>query len=203
MTDSTANVPLSRLYYDIDKHNLIIHIGGDWENAANMADVQQELNPDKVIGRLVFDFICSDSTRMYYDAVFKLCRLKQSQATLDYRCDSPTHKRFMQLTLFPLKDFGIRLQHDLVREEPFDHTLDVKENLDYTPSQQVIITPNKRCSICNRLQLAGETVWVYPEELVEKQPLSLKVIHTICSECKNINWKKDRRQNSVFNFKTK
>ncbi|MFW6343049.1 MAG: hypothetical protein ACOC00_08505 [Halothiobacillaceae bacterium] len=168
----------------IDDQGVITDIGGGWAQAAEQGGAADALAVDRVIGRPLARFVGSDATRMYYNAVFKLARLRRQSLTREYRCDSPTHKRFMEVTVTPLSDGGIEMLHQLLHEEPFEHA--------FTPMP--VTRPDARlgtavrCSICNRIRLAGTQEWVEPERLVEQQARTLSVVHSVCPDCKQHDW---------------
>ena len=97
-----------KVVYEIDSTNKIISLGEGWNEAAKEGGAQKELGEEEVVGSYLQSHVASDPTKMYYDAVFKLCRIKNEPLEREYRCDSPTHKRFMKMTLYPLENNIIR-----------------------------------------------------------------------------------------------
>lgn len=171
----------------IDQHNMIQSVGGEWNHAAQEGGALDILSTEKVIGKNIEIYLGSDTTQMYYDALYKLCRLKKETITRDYRCDSPTHERYMKITLIPLENSAIEMQHVTIKEIPFKHAVHIEDMKDSSIKN---IAYTKRCSICNRLKYPNSEVWSFPEELNDKKPLHIKVIHTVCPDCKNKNWLK-------------
>jgi hypothetical protein len=169
----------------IDKNNIVTEIGGEWDEAAKAGHAQEALSKDKVIGKEIEHYLGSDTTQMYYDAIFKLCRLKNETIVRDYRCDSPTHERYMRMTIIPLKNNAIEMQHELIKEIPFKNDVNIE---DMKNSKHMSYKYAKRCSICNRLLYPDSDVWHFPEELNQEKALNVKVIHTVCPKCKNKNW---------------
>lgn len=169
----------------IDKKNKIIAIGGEWDSAAKQGNAVESLAEDKVLGKSIESFLGGDVTQMYYDAVFKLCRLKNETIVREYRCDSPTHRRYMKMVLTPLEDGSIQMTHETLKEIPFENEVTI---VDKTLEKNFMSVHTKRCSICNRLLYPNSNKWVSPEELSEEKPLYVKVIHSVCEDCKNINW---------------
>ncbi|MGC9457447.1 MAG: hypothetical protein ACP5DC_07955 [Halothiobacillaceae bacterium] len=168
----------------IDDQGIITDIGGGWDKAAKEGGAAEKLAVDSVIGKPLAGFIGSDATRMYYNAVFKLARLRGQTLTREYRCDSPTHKRFMEVTVTPRPDGHIEMLHQLLHEEPFAHQLLPVPVARSDPRQGTAL----RCSICNRVRLPGQREWVEPATLVESEDKTLSVIHTVCTDCKHADW---------------
>jgi hypothetical protein len=170
----------------VDKKNKIIALGGEWDNAAKEGGASESLTKERVIGQNIESYFSGDVTQMYYDAIFKLCRLKNETIEREYRCDSPTHKRYMVMRLIPLGDGSIEMQHETLEETPFEHEIVIQ---DKTPQVQNGFTSyTKRCSVCNQLQYPNGKKWVSPEELCKEESLHIKVIYTVCSLCKNKTW---------------
>lgn len=187
MTEQSTSI----VTYVIDKNNIIVEIGGAWREAAQKGNATDSLAIERVIGQPIENYVCSDVTQMYYDAVFKLCRLKQEILVRDYRCDSDHLKRFMRVTLTPFQDGRIELRHETLREEPFSNSVQVHEEKPSAPSVNT-----KRCSICNRLNLPDrQSEWLLPESIAQQGPVDLKVIHTVCPDCKAINWTTHHKHN--------
>jgi len=174
----------------VDELGIIESVGGGWEQAADAGGAAENLKPQNVIGRPLGCLVGNDVTRMYYETVFKICRLRRKTLSRNYRCDLPTHKRFMQVTLTPLARGRVEMRHQLLHEEPFDNVFTSTEADESSGSSSALAL---RCSVCNQLRLSGSQSWVEPETLVGEAPRQLSVIHTICPACKNTNWIHGRR----------
>ena len=175
-----------RITLSIDKHNIITNVGGAWVKSAMTANSLKMLHPKKIIGKTIEKFLGGDVTQMYYDALFKICRLKQESIIRQYGCDSPTHQRFMQVTLNPEENNSIGMIHETLEEIPFKNRVTVKD-VNYEVNKQ-IKKYVKRCSICNRLLNPTTKQWEFPEEMNQEAPLNVFVIHTVCPKCKKTNW---------------
>jgi hypothetical protein len=182
MTSSSFDI----ITMTIDRHNIITDVGSAWVDVAAKGGASDTLAPQNVIGQPIENYLGGDVTQMYYDAVFKLCRLKNEVLTRAYRCDSPTHQRFMQLTLTPKADGSIEMLHETLKEIPFENSVNIVDMHKETTLRAPAYT--KRCNICNRLQYPNQTRWLAPEDLSQNAPLHVKVIHTICPDCKAIDW---------------
>lgn len=177
-TTNTAKVELS---VTVDRFNKIIALSDNWLQVAEQGHAEVSLQQDKVIGKELDQFISNDTTRMYIDSCLKLCRLRKQTIYREYRCDSPTHKRFMELELTPLAEGVVVMKHTLTWEEPFEQRVDIKEAASINLSPQYI-----RCSMCNRLKQPQSDNWVKPEVLKPQHPLA--VIYSVCPECMNTLW---------------
>lgn len=169
----------------INKNNIITSVSTNWNAVATEGKAIESLENKKIVGQSIESFFGGDVTKMYYEAVFTLCRLKNETITRNYRCDSPTHERYMQMTLIPFEEGIIEMNHETIKEVPFKNNVNIK----YIKNDLYNSTAyTKRCSVCNRLLYPDTNNWVFPETLNQKEPLYIKVIHTVCSNCKKRNW---------------
>ena len=171
----------------VDRYNLITDLSSSWDDVAAEGHAEKALARHKVIGKELDAFIASDSTRMYIDSCLKLCRIKKQVLFRPYRCDSPTHKRYMELQLTPLADGAVEMKHFLLKEEPFPHPVNVN---DVSADMNRVNFQFTRCSMCNRLKKVGTEKWVAPEKLIPQQQAPVNVIHSVCPDCLNKLWQK-------------
>lgn len=169
--------------YTIDKDNRIISIDEGWEDASIIGGAKDSLEKNKIIGHFINDYILDEATQIYYDGIFKSCRLNQEVITNEYRCDSPSHQRFMKTTFTPHKNGNITLFNETLYQVPFQQKLFIEDKTkDINDSSSNIM---KRCSICNRLKSHHNLKWIEPKMIVKKENLHLDVVHTVCSDCKS------------------
>jgi hypothetical protein len=127
-----------------------------------------------VIGRPLHQFISGDPTRMYMDAVLQAVRLMGQPRRLRYRCDTPTVRRTLEMTLVPLDGGGVRIAHGLIEQQPRLRPLVC------VPDERPAATGGLwRCSLCLRLQRAGQP-WRAPEPVASPR---LAVRYTVCPRC--------------------
>lgn len=190
MNTPEPNPPAQKTYevsLTVNRYNKIIALSSNWEAVAAEGGAAETLASENVIGQELEAFIHSDTTRMYIESCLKLCRLKNEVLFRQYRCDSPTHKRFMELQLTPLKDGAVEMKHFLLKEAPFEVPIDIEE----VAAESATHAPQYvRCSMCNRLKPFGSDKWMPPEDLHLTQRQSLKVIYSVCPDCLNAIWHK-------------
>lgn len=169
--------------YTIDKDNRIISVGEGWEHASIIGGAQDYLEKNKIIGHFINEYISDEATQIYYDAIFKSCRLNQEVITNEYRCDSPSHQRFMKTTFTPHENGNITLFNETLYQVPFQQKLFIEDKTkEITDSSSNIM---KRCSICNCLQSHDNLKWIEPKMIAGKENLHIDVVHTVCSDCKS------------------
>lgn len=175
----------------VDRRNTIVALGSGWAHEAALGEAEQSLAESRVLGKSLAGFIRDDATVMYVSTYLELCRLRSEVIYRGYRCDSPTMKRFMEVELTPANDGSVTMTHYLVREEPFEcevHIKDVSRAHGTAPQRGFLL----RCSMCNHLREPGTAIWLAPEVLREPHGADnpLRVIHTVCEACQDTDWRR-------------
>src|SRR6056297_1489890 len=108
-----ASIP--QIYrYRLDRSDVIDFVDSWWLAFAteNGAD---ELNETFVVGRPIWDFIGDEPTRSLYREVYQHVRSTGQPIDIPFRCDSPTLRRYMQLTVRREKDDRLLLESKMIR----------------------------------------------------------------------------------------
>lgn len=175
----------NELTLQLDADNRIVCLSSNWEEIAEQGQAGKQLAEANVLNQPLSRFIADKATWLYYDSCLKLCRIKQQVITRAYRCDSPTHKRFMELQLIPLEQGWVEMKHFLVRSEAFEFTVNIHDVTQQQPAESYRFT---RCSLCNRLKDQASDDWQTPESFGAQFIQPVNVIHSICTECQTTNW---------------
>jgi hypothetical protein len=168
--------------YWLDLSDVIVDIGPGWEQFARENNAQQ-LEPGKVIGRNLIDFVAGDVTKMYVRTILQSARLIRRPMVRAYRCDSPEQRRFMEMRL-TMQDNGLlKWEHRLIRTE------DMQRRMDFRPAAGLHAAKcTVRCSMCNRLKSASG--WYEPDQVPLPRHLedggSIPVIYGVCPDCQAI-----------------
>ncbi|AHF02252.1 hypothetical protein THIAE_05690 [Thiomicrospira aerophila AL3] len=179
-----SNESSSSLSIVVNRNGLIESLSSNWLD--NLDEVTKKaLDSSHLIGQPLSIFIRNDSTKMYVESCIQLCRVSKKVITRPYRCDSPTHKRFMELELVPLQNGSVLMNHLLLKVEAFVNRLDIVERVDNRPKKHSGLV---RCSFCNKLRRVGEKEWFEPERLVSHTAQNIAVIHSVCPACTQANW---------------
>lgn len=172
----------------VDRFDRIIAVSSNWEDVALQGHAEDSLGLTLVVGKSLRQFIRGDDTRMYTEASLKLCRLRNEMLYRQYRCDSPTHKRFMKLELVPLPDKTVQMNHFLLKEEPFANPVNIEDMTEEPQTVSDGIIKYVRCSLCNALKPVGSQQWIDPDKLSAEAASDVKVIHSVCPNCKVKTW---------------
>ncbi|SDE43500.1 hypothetical protein [Desulfuromonas thiophila] len=167
----------------IDVLDRIETIGGSWQEAAAAGGAETALRPDSLIGQPLTRFISGDATRMYHEALLKLCRLTDTPLQRDYRCDTPECERHMRMWLRRLDRRRVEMRHRLLELRPLPHPLRLQ-----TTAAAATAKPFVRCSVCNRLRPPGSNQWLEPADVVPPAAAPLQVIHSVCPDCRQRDW---------------
>jgi len=164
-------------WYEIDAAGCVMAVCPEWDAVARQGGGAAGALQAGVIGRPLHQFISGDATRMYMDAALQAVRLLGQPRRLRYRCDTPTVRRSLEMTLVPLGGGGVRIQHGLIEQQP--------------RLRPLVCLPDERpagegaggvwrCSLCLRLQPAGQP-WQAPEQVASPR---LVVRYTVCPRCR-------------------
>lgn len=166
--------------YWLDPADRIIKVNPLWDRFALTNGGEARLLSAEIQGRRVFDFITGDQTRMYLEALLQHARFLHRSVIRSYRCDSPTLKRFMSMSITPVTASLVQLDHTLLKCEPLEQPIAYR----HEPDSQAQTLP--RCSVCTRLLIKGS--WLSPEDaeilglLTFSKPVP--VTYRICPACR-------------------
>jgi hypothetical protein len=138
-----------QIVYELDQQNRIYQKEGPWdrflEENRPLNGGCEGLQREQVLGRRLEPFINDDSTRMLFNTIFLCVRQTHRARRVEYRCDSPDEKRFMQMLIESLGNGVLRLTHSCLGTEPI------------TPAVLVTVATDEvdanRCSVCNRMSV--------------------------------------------------
>jgi hypothetical protein len=162
----------------VNRDDIIIAVGHGWDAAASIG-AADALLADAVIGRSLYDYVCGDDTSMFVRVMISGARQRLQPTVRPYRCDSPTHRRWMEMEMVPRPNGDVAITHRILKTEPMPQRV--------APLAGHGKLLPKRCSICNRLRLAGE--WHEPDTRAVATHIATAgerfgVIYGICPTCK-------------------
>ena len=160
--------------YTLDRDDRIVAVSNPgWDSFALENDGPAACAAH-VVGARLADAITGDPVRMFMSAILMRIRASGCAETVPYRCDSDRVKRFYTMTLHPLPQGAVRVEHDLHHDEPGAVTVRVR------PAGPGARRPVLRCSLCCRID-EGDG-WADPFD--GGRDRDLRVIHTVCPDCK-------------------
>lgn len=160
----------------IDRFDRIVELAGD--DVADFVETMPAAAPNGLIGSSIYDHVSGHFTRRFLRSFIEDARKSGGQPRRFYRCDSPHHRRLMEMRAIPEGDGSVRLEHRLVEESPFDFPIEVraaaKRGLAYY----------LRCSNCCKLRPIRHGEWCEPEDYAQPGHAH-QVVHTICPACQS------------------
>lgn len=181
-TDSLTPMPSPeerRYSYRIDLNNRVVSVSSQWLSFARENQATQ-LTEAAVSHHPLDQFIADAETRHIYQLILDKVRQTGCPVTVPFRCDGPSVRRFMELTVIPLANGDIEFESRLIREEKreevplFDPAV--------ARSEELVVV----CSWCKQVKANGR--WVEVEDAVRMLGLfdaarMPRISHGICPQC--------------------
>lgn len=166
------------IVYVLDQEDQIISVSGTWDEFASEND-GKDVYASEVCGKLIWDFVGGETTRMWLTTVFQIARLRDSTIERLYRCDSPELKRHMLMRIVPDSGGQLRIEHEMLSAEERTHPVFIQY-----AAEKTVATIRFRCSICGRVKDSDH--WLEPDNI---NPTSTKVNpilveYTVCEDCR-------------------
>lgn len=173
-------VKASPISYELDAADIIVSVGGAWDQFALQND-GGALVATSVIGTPLLKHVSGDVSRFFVRSVLEACRVLQTRRSVEYRCDAPGFKRFMRMTVEPRERHSLIVAHQVLRIEPLLRPI----GFFVSPAAPTAI-PLVRCTMCNRVKQGAD--WTEPDEALAGGLLSSDepnaVIYGVCDPCR-------------------
>jgi wyosine [tRNA(Phe)-imidazoG37] synthetase (radical SAM superfamily) len=167
--------------YQIGNRDEITFVDEGWaEFAASNKSVT--LTSEKVVGRVLWDFIADDATIQIYGDMVRRARAGH-KVEFKFRCDSPYSRRLMKMTIRPLEDEGVEFKTETLSTT--ERGVQLVLDRDSERSCDFI----RKCGWCNKFNVGGED-WRELEEATKKLGFFEnghsypQLSHGICDECR-------------------
>jgi hypothetical protein len=180
------------IFYSLDKDNNIVVVGPGWDEFA-ADNGAPELESKNLIGKPVLNYFFDEATRRLYVRMFERVRKTGEQISFEYRCDSPSLRRYMRLTVSPSSDQGVTILSETLSKEPRE-----EECFQWvrTPgaAQRKARLRNmvlmSACGVCSKVQVRSGD-WVEIERALKGMDLTTEpwfplLTSTICSQCEDM-----------------
>lgn len=166
--------------YELDAEDCIQAVSLNWLEHACLNGAP-ELKQEAVIGRSLWDFVEGKETRHLSSLLFSAARQRQRPLGFPFRCDSPTYRRFVRLSVVPLLDSALEVSSETVREELRRYVALLDPQVSRSADFLTI------CSWCKRILLSGNE-WVEVEMAIHRldlfgATLLPQLSHGVCGEC--------------------
>ena len=105
--------------YRIDAQDRILFANDNWFAFARENGVTV-LDPARVIGRVLGDFLCHSETKHLFETLLAKVRATGASVALTYRCDSPDRRRFMEFQIQAHPRREVEFRSRILRQEMRD-----------------------------------------------------------------------------------
>ncbi len=166
--------------YELDASNRIAAISDGWDEFATANGGQLTLAAD-VLGQEIWGFIAGETPRTIFRAIYQTVREQNAEFRLEFRCDAPEVRRYMEMVVEPLSEQWLRVSNWTLRLEPREPvSLPVPA---HAPREQFVVI----CSNCNKIQVNGY-LWLELEEALGRvdeffYDTSIGISHGYCRDC--------------------
>ena len=164
--------------YELDAAFRIAAVDARWSEFATANDAPELASGQ--LGRPVLQFIADSTTALLYRQLFQRVQNSGNPVTLPFRCDSPTRRRFLNLTIERRDDGGLRLETTVTKIEarPPMELLGRRRDSGGVPLRV--------CGWCKSVEVGG--CWYEVEEAVRSlrlfdRDLLPPVTHGMCPPC--------------------
>jgi hypothetical protein len=176
------------IIYRIDANNQLVEVDENWDRFA-IANDSPHLVRDRVLHKPLFDLVSDPLSSHLYKLLIERVKFTGKTIEFDFRCDSPTMRRFMHMEMSrQAGNGGICFKSTNEREEPRDY-IELLAPHAKRSTDLVII-----CSWCKQVKIT-EDQWVEIEDGV--QILRLfdadtlpQLSHGMCPACNKSIWTK-------------
>jgi len=170
---------LSTVSYSVDGADLIVDVSDSWREFVRVNNGPERLVD--ILGQPLWTHVCDKNTRDLYVMLLSAVRLTGRTVSFRYRCDTPTFKRFMRMTLDPWRDEGIHFDNEILAVEAIHPELSFVSNSMYSIKNVNI------CSVCRSVKVGEEwrdvlTAFSTDEIMASKN--RFHAIYRICPSCK-------------------
>jgi len=166
--------------YSINESDFLIQTNENWDSFAHNND-SSHLDHSHVLNHSLWDYITDFKTRHIHKVIVKRVRQQQASVSFDFRCDSPSTRRYMNMKIVPNSTGTVTYECTIERIEertPIDFT----EQKLWRDKKSL-----KMCSWCKKVDLEPSG-WVEIEDAIHQLQLLERnilpeLIHTMCDSC--------------------
>lgn len=171
---------MADLLYHLNASDEIASVNEEWAAFARAND-GADLDPARVVGRSLWDFVGDVETQHIYRQLHQRVRTRRHAVRLTFRCDAPDRRRLLQLTISAARDQTLLYRVRTAREQPRQPLLLLEPRC---PRSETFVT---MCGWCKRVA-APPRRWLEIEDAVTAlslfaEPHPPQLTHGICETC--------------------
>jgi hypothetical protein len=162
----------------VDARDMITFVDAQWLTFAIENDTPS-LTIESVVGTSLWTHISDAATRQIYEILSRRVRRGGEPAMVPFRCDGPTVRRHMQMSILPRPENSLEYRSLLLAEERRGQ-LDLFSP-DIQRGEHLVVM----CSWCKRIR---GLIWMEAEEAIREMGLfksspAPRLSHGICPQC--------------------
>jgi len=180
MTSPVSGPTFEPVEYHLDADDRFVWVNDAWRFFADANDAPLETR--EPLGRPIWDFVTNPETRHLYMAMFAKVRQWGQPITVEFRCDAPSWRRALTLTMSRRGPSGLALRVEALALDPREPValLDARAARDAR-----VLT---MCGWCKKVALE-EHRWVEVEAAAAeldlfRAPALPGLAHGICPSCR-------------------
>lgn len=167
------------LDYLLDCDDRVTRVCPCWSDVARQR-MAIRLDEEMVLGRRLWDFVQGGATQRLYDTLIHHARKTGRKLSFNYRGDSPSTIRYMQMTLLPGYGGVVRFQSELLHKQSRERSVYFTHAV---YSRRPLLN---QCGLCNRLEYNGR--WMTLDDALRTTGviddlLPTEVGDTVCDGC--------------------
>lgn len=166
--------------YDLDTDLRIVGVDSRWSKFAAANQAPELVPPPGPLGQSALSCVADHTSALIYAELFERVLRTGQDVVFPIRCDSPTRRRYLRLTISPRSPDGLHIETTLTRAENRPPVALLERD---RPRGSDLL---RMCGWCKSTEVAG--AWLEVEEAVaalrlfEGGPLP-RVSHGICPPC--------------------
>ena len=134
--------------HKVDAKGIIVNVSDNWQSFAEENLGVSTCLPKNVIGTHLFDHIQDPETKHLYELIMHKVRKYRRNAMISFRCDAPDKRRYLELTVIPLKDGSLEFKSQIIRTELREFVELMRSDIER--SEEYL----KICSMCKKIAIS-------------------------------------------------
>ncbi len=167
--------------HKIDQKDVIVSVSDNWASFAHANKASSSCLPENILGSSLWEHINDPETKHLYGIILQKVRLNRQPSTFSFRCDSPDHRRFLELTINPHDDNSIDFKSQINKSEKREPVDLLKSDIERSDGLIRI------CSMCKKVAISDDR-WEEIEIALQELKLFEKellpgISHGVCPAC--------------------
>ena len=168
----------TNVIYRVDASDRIVAVNEEWGAFAAANDGCALADP---VGESLWRHIGDQGSRDLYSLLLTSVRVSGRAVTYPFRCDSPTLRRLMEMSVSPGDDGDLVFSSRVVSTEPLPHAVMFGQSLPYSIGRVDI------CGNCRKVRDRGnwtDIIDLFDRGQITARRNSFTAIYRICPDCR-------------------